>query len=550
MGPQTLRCLRWLLPGCAGIVCAILVSGLGQAPSRAAAVPGQAPSRAAAVPLSIAVQGNHFVNRSGQTVRLLGVNHASFEYACVQGWGYNDGHMDAADAAAIASWHATAVRVPLNEDCWLGINGQPNSSQGANPPLTMGGYRQAVEHYVADLNADGIYVILDLHWTAPGASVADGQRPMPDDHSGAFWTSVASTFKDNAAVVFDAFNEPYSPDAINDPGYRVTWDCWRNGTANHDCFLPASNAGQPPDNNTLYGPVGMQYLVDQIRATGATQPILLGGLTFANDLSQWLANEPSDPDHQLAASYHGYQGEPCGTLSCWDSTIAPVAAQVPVVTGEFDEDDFDSATCANRTPSTFDADYMNWADQHGVSYLAWGWEPLSPQYISDQGCRAYYLTSDPSGTPAVPNGTALHDHLAALADAGTTSTTGKRRPHPPAPALRAFKATVTAGGAAVRLTLRANQKSDGVLSGQTVNSFPTTAASHRRHRVSLGSVRFKLDAGTSKTVVLKLSRASRKLLSRQHKLKVRITVTLTNAGRRRAISHHALSLKAPARRRR
>lgn len=529
MGTETLRRLRWLLPACAGIVCAILVS-----------VVGQAPGRAAAVPLSIAIKGNHFVNGSGQTVRLLGVNHASFEYACEQGWGYNDGHMNAADATAIASWHATAVRVALNEDCWLGINGQPNSSQHPNPRLTVAGYRQAVERYVSALNAAGLYVILDLHWTAPGTKVADGQRPMPDDHSGAFWTSVASRFKGNPAVVFDAFNEPYSPAAINDPGYPVTWDCWRNGAATHDCRLPASNAGEPPDNNTLYSPVGMQYLVDRIRATGATQPILLGGLTFANDLSQWLANEPSDPDHQLAASYHGYQGEPCSTQSCWDGTIAPVAARVPVVTGEFGENNFDSATCAARTPSTFDTDYMNWADQHGVSYLAWGWEPLSRQDISHQGCRAYYLTSDLSGTPAAPNGTALHGHLAALA---------ARRGTPPPPRLRRFGAKVMAGGSAVSFTLRATENSIGTLSGQTVDSFATTANRQRRHRVSVGSVRFKLAAGTSKAVALKLSRASRRLLSRQHKLTVQITVTLTNAGRRRAVSRHRLTLTLPPHRR-
>jgi endoglucanase len=526
MRPKTLRRRSWRLPAYAGIACAILVSVLGQATSPATAAP-----------LSIAVRGNHFVNGAGRTVRLLGVNHASFEYACEQGWGYNDGHMNAADAAAIASWHASAVRVPLNEDCWLGINGQPNSSDGANPPLTTAGYRQAVESYVADLNAAGLYVILDLHWTAPAATVADGQRPMPDDHSGAFWTSVAATFKDNHAVVFDAFNEPYSPDAINDPGHPVTWDCWRNGTANHDCLLPTSNTGQPPDNNSLYRPVGMQSLVDQIRATGARQPILLGGLTFANDLSQWLANEPADPDHQLVASYHGYEGEPCDTQACWDSTIAPVAARVPVVTGEFGEDNFDSPTCATRTPNTFDADYMNWADQHGVSYVAWGWEALTPQEISDQGCRAYYLTRDASGTPAAPNGTALHNHLAALAaGAGTTTS----------PRLRRFGAKVKSGGNAVSFTLRASQSSTATLSGQTVNSFATTAAPHSRRRVSLGSVRFTLAAGASKTVALTLSRASRMLLSRQHKLKVQVTVTLTNAGRRRAVSHHTLTLTLPA----
>ena len=77
--------------------------------------------------------GQPLRQRLGQTIRLLGVNHPSSEYACVDGYGYNDGHMEAADAAAIASWNANAVRIPINEDCWLGINGQPNSNQGAEP---------------------------------------------------------------------------------------------------------------------------------------------------------------------------------------------------------------------------------------------------------------------------------------------------------------------------------------------------------------------------------------------------------------------------------
>ena len=63
-------------------------------------------------------------------------------------------------------------------------------------------------------------------------------------------------------------------------------------------------------------------MVNAIRATGATQPILLGGLSYANDLSGWLAHEPVDPEHQLAASFHNYYGESCDTTSCWTTTIA------------------------------------------------------------------------------------------------------------------------------------------------------------------------------------------------------------------------------------
>ena len=52
-----------------------------------------------------------------------GVNRSGTEYACVQGWGLFDGPNTAQSVAAIARWHVNIVRVLLNEDCWLGING-------------------------------------------------------------------------------------------------------------------------------------------------------------------------------------------------------------------------------------------------------------------------------------------------------------------------------------------------------------------------------------------------------------------------------------------
>jgi hypothetical protein len=148
----------------------------------------------------------------------------------------------------------------------------------------------------------------------------------------------------------------------------------------------------------------MQAVVNSIRATGATQPILLGGLNYANDLSQWSSYAPNDPLHQLAASFHNYTGQNCAIETCWNS-LGALNSQVPVVTGEFGEDD-----CASGTDlSNFDNRYMNWADQHGISYLAWGW------FVPDiTQCSSLYLITDYSGTPADPNGLALQDHLLQL----------------------------------------------------------------------------------------------------------------------------------------
>jgi hypothetical protein len=313
------------------------------------AVLGQMPGSAAAASLSITISGNHFVNGSGQTIRLLGVDHASSEYACVDGFGYNDGHQDDADAVAVASWNANAVRIPLNEDCWLGINGQPNSSEDPGETLTASGYRQAVEAYVNALNAHGIYAILDLHWTAPGTQVAE-EQPMPDnDHSPAFWESVAGTFKNDPAVVFDVFNEPFDPTDPRsgddqDPQDQVTWNCWDTGTENGiDGGAPCDTSAYDENGvkTARYQVAGLQTLVNAIRNTGATQPVMVGGLDYANDLSQWVDHAPDDPLDQEAASFHNYMGKDCDNATCWNSEIAPVAANVPVVTGEFDEDNYE-----------------------------------------------------------------------------------------------------------------------------------------------------------------------------------------------------------------
>jgi hypothetical protein len=138
-------------------------------------------SEAQAAGLTVRIAGNHFVDGAGRTVRLLGVNRSGTEYECMANNGFFDGPADAASIAAMASWNIDAVRVPLNEDCWLGINGAPPRYSGAN-------YRNAIAGYVSRLHAAGMYAIVDLHWNAQGALPADGRtgqgREMADlDHA-------------------------------------------------------------------------------------------------------------------------------------------------------------------------------------------------------------------------------------------------------------------------------------------------------------------------------------------------------------------------------
>jgi hypothetical protein len=173
--------------------------------------------------------------------------------------------------------------------------------------------------------------------------------------------------------------------------------------------------------------VGMQALVDAIRSTGATQPIMVGGLTWASDLSGWTANEPSDPLGQLVASFHSYNyGNTCPSgdwAGCenWNGNVLPVATNVPIVTAEFA--DVECSGSGGDDPANFDNQFMRWADAHGVSHLAWTWAlPSTTPTCKDT------LLLNPNGTPSVENGIAVQDHLAALASTTSTATA----PSPPA----------------------------------------------------------------------------------------------------------------------
>ncbi|TMB60207.1 MAG: glycoside hydrolase family 5 protein, partial [Chloroflexi bacterium] len=240
--------------------------------------PALAAPAAAPAPLSIRIVGNHFVDANDQPMRLLGVNRSGTEYECMDGRGPFDGPADAQSIAVMASWHVNAVRVPLNEDCWLGINGAPAAYSGAN-------YREGIAAYVRRLHDAGLYAIVDLHWNAPGSVPADGRtgqgRPMADgDHAPSFWRSVARAFRADPAVVFDLYNEPHD----------ISWNCWQNGCMTTD----ALGAWQV---------AGFQSLLDVVRATGARNPILVAGNRWAGDLRGW-PHGLVDPLHQLAASWH------------------------------------------------------------------------------------------------------------------------------------------------------------------------------------------------------------------------------------------------------
>lgn len=346
------------------------------------------------------VSGNKIVNSSGQVVPLRGLNKSGSEYMCLaSGSSYFDGPSDSADVANIAAWAVSIVRLPVNESCWLGINGEP--IQGTNSQ-----YQTAVVNYVNLLTAANIAVIIDLQWVGPGTTPANpnnggGLLSMPDnDHAPAFWTSAANVFKTNSSVIFDLYNEPY-PDNNNDT--TTAWTCIRDGGTSSFCSTQDGNS-------VAYTPVGMASLISTIRATGATNVIMSPGVQFTNVMDQWVTFKPTDSTGNLAASWHSYALEICTTLSCWNSQVAPVIANSPLIVGEIGETD---------CQGIYVDPLMQWLDEHGGNYAAWAWNTY--------GCGSFpSVISNFDGTPT-GYGIEIRNHL--LADQGLPIPTPPQIPY-------------------------------------------------------------------------------------------------------------------------
>ncbi|HEV2362127.1 MAG TPA: hypothetical protein VGS21_10535 [Acidimicrobiales bacterium] len=297
----------------------------------------------------IRVKGNELVDGTGTVVHLRGVNRSGTEYACIQGWGIFDGPSTAASVAAIATWHVNVVRVLLNEDCWLGIN-------GVNPAYSGSNYRSAIVGYVDLLHSYHMYAEVSLMWAAPGSYKATYQPAAPDeDHSPTAWASMAATFKGDPDVILAPWGETI-----------VGWACFmKTGCDNQATY---------GSGNHYYRTASMQQAVTVMRQAGYKGVISIPCIDYANacaayDGSSWLASRPTDPDGQLIAEAHVYGKNGCDTVTCFNSTMTPITKVVPLIFGETGET-YDGSDCG----STYIAAFLGWADQHGVGYEAWTWD--------------------------------------------------------------------------------------------------------------------------------------------------------------------------------
>jgi hypothetical protein len=285
------------------------------------------------------VEGPTIYDASHQPHLFHGVDRPSLEWS-------NSGEMlSQSDYQLMASWKANAVRIALNQDFWL-----------SDSPAYASGYSALIDQQVQWAEAAGLDVILDLHWSDKGdySNMAAQQR-MADAHSVTFWTEVAGRYASDPHVLFELYNEPHD----------VTWDVWLKG-------------GQSGDGFTVSG---MQQLYDTVRATGAQNLVVIGGLQFAYDLSGVATHRVQG--YNIVWATHPYN-QPGKQPSNFDTGFGTLAATDPVMATEFG----DSKSCA----TDYDSAVIAYADAHHVSWSAWAWYPASCMFPS--------IITDWSGTPS------------------------------------------------------------------------------------------------------------------------------------------------------
>lgn len=321
---------------------AIDVAFEGYERSQALPVPGTCASE------PLMTVSNRLVSmKTGREVWLQGVAIASLE------WSAGGDHIMTSVSNAVEKWNANVVRLALRSDFWFGHGPWQNPKNGAAK------YHELVDRVAEYLQAHGKYLVVDLH-----------EFRAPTWKHVSFWLDVSTRYRNHPGVIFGLLNEPHD----------IPWEVWRNGGQVSD----KKKAGVIAENKEAirsFDSVGMQKLLDTVRANGAGNVVTAGGLDWAYDLSGVLNG------YALAGSNIVYETHVYPWKRGWQKAFLDAAARHPILMGEVG---------AQPTPMPFESPksfippeawvpgMLATIQQYRINWTAWCFHPRSsPCLIGD-----------------------------------------------------------------------------------------------------------------------------------------------------------------------
>ena len=302
-------------------------------------------------PAMLHVDGRRIVDANGKELWLQGLSVPSLE------WKVDGDAIISSIATGIEVWKANVIRLPVKGDFWFGTGkGQTDGGKA---------YRELVDQAVLASGSRGAWIIIDLH-----------RFRAPNDQDVAFWKDAAERYKDNPTVLFGLFNEPHS----------ITWEVWKSGGLVEDAKKPASDAlTENKEAVTSFTTCGMQGLIDTVRATGAKNAVLVGGLDWAYDLSGVLKGFDLDDKggNGIIWDTHVYPWK-----SDWQGKFLEVAKTRAVLVGEVgcDAVRYDFIPPERfESPYTWALDMIGCIQQNRLHWTAWAFHPhCGPPMVQNQ----------------------------------------------------------------------------------------------------------------------------------------------------------------------
>lgn len=305
--------------------------------------------------MTLHTEGNKVVNALGDNVRLLGVNRAGLE------WDSKDKLILESVIFACDEWKCNIIRIPVSQDRWFGFAPEQQGYDESGEK-----YREIIDSIVNALYERNKYMILDMHWNNMnewGNNI--GQHCMPDMNTLLFWKDAAQRYKNHPAVLFNIYNEPHS----------VSWDIWKYGG---EVTEKVTDRKTKEVKEYKYFTPGTQKIADAIRAQGAQNVLIIGGLDWGFTLEE-LCNGyeiTNGNGNGIIYDSHVYPWKPLD----WDKYTAAAAEKYPIMIGEFGHYG-DEAQPREGKQALKSEEWMkrllNWIDEHQYHFTAWDFHPAA-----------------------------------------------------------------------------------------------------------------------------------------------------------------------------
>jgi len=215
------------------------------------------------------------------------------------------------------------------------------SQGGTDPrsPIYSSQYVREIEDAVEIARTAGFSVIVCVDSQRPSGLDEAG---MPSEETARSWATLAPIFLRDRGVLYEIFNEPNSSrDRSKD---EHPWERWR---------------------------VMMQFIVNQIRAMGSVNVILLDGLNWGRQLDG--APDIKDEYHQIGYAVHPYYDASIATDSGRDSTFGNFSGHHAVMASEWDASVAEHYGCQLNLPK-YAHETVSYLDRKRIGVIFWAFD--------------------------------------------------------------------------------------------------------------------------------------------------------------------------------